>query len=102
MHDPLVKRIVGLGGETIEIANGQVHVDGRPLAEPWANGPTLRPGRWSIDRDEVFVLGDNRASGSVDSRSFGPVATQTLRWRVAFRYWPAARFGLVADLAASE
>jgi signal peptidase I len=102
MHGPLVKRIVGLGGETVEIANGQVHVNGRPLAEPWADGPTLSSGEWSIGRDEVFVLGDNRASGSVDSRSFGPVATQTLQWRVAFRYWPAARFGRVADLAAPE
>lgn len=102
MHSHLVKRIVGLGGETIEIANGQLHVDGRPLAEPWAHGPTLASGRWSIGRSEVFVVGDNRTVGSVDSRSFGPIPATSLQWRVAFRYWPAARFGAVSDLAVSE
>lgn len=102
MHGPLIKRIVGLGGERIEIANGQVNVEGRPLAEPWANGPTLGTDSWLVGRDEVFVLGDNRASTSMDSRSFGPVPAATLEWRVVFRYWPPARLGGVADITAGE
>lgn len=90
----LVKRVVGLPAETITIANGQVHVDGAVLPEPWADGPTRSDGSWRLGA-EVFVLGDQRAASAGDSREIGPVARSDVRWRVAARYWPPARIGLL-------
>lgn len=92
----LVKRVVGLPGEVVTIENGQVHVDGGVLAERWADGPTLPAGRWPLRRDEVFVLGDNRAVSSGDSRTVGPIALDTVRWTVVARYWPLPNAGRVS------
>ncbi len=91
----LVKRVVGLPGERIAIANGQVHVDDSVLAEPWADGPTLPDGEWTLGPDEVFVLGDARSSPSVDSRAFGPVDVRTVSWQVGARYWPLQSAGRI-------
>ena len=91
----LVKRVVGLPGELIAAHNGQVHVDGRVLAERWADGPTLPDGEWAISSDEVFVLSDNRAVTLADSRAFGAVPLSSLGHRIAFRYWPGSAVGLV-------
>ena len=65
----LIKRVVGLPGEQITIADGQVHIDGETLAEPWANGPTFPDGDALIPDDSVWVLGDNRGLSSADSRT---------------------------------
>jgi signal peptidase I len=91
----LTKRVVGLPGEEIVISNGQVHVDGAVLAESWADGVTLPDSEWSLGGDVVFVLGDNRAASSADSRTIGPVQTTAIRWRVVARYWPAAAVGRI-------
>ena len=92
----LVKRIVGLPGETIVIANGQIHADDAILAEPWADGPTRPDGKWELNPDQIFVLGDNRADSSGDSRWFGPVDTSRTGWKVIYRYWPTGSIGRVA------
>ena len=91
----LVKRVVGLPGEEIVIARGQVHANDAVLAEPWADGPTLPEGNWSLRRDQIFVLGDNRARSAGDSRWIGPVPLADARWKVVGRYWPLASFGRV-------
>lgn len=91
----LVKRIVGLPGEVVEIKGGRVGVDDAVLAEPWARGVTLGEGRWRLGSDEVFVLSDNRACVTTDGRTLGPLALGGVRWRVAWRYWPAATAGRV-------
>ncbi len=90
----LVKRVVGLPGERITIANGQVHVDGGVLAEPWADGITRPEGDWRLGPDELFVLGDHRAVSVDDSRTLGPV-TAPARWKVTARYWPPGSIGLL-------
>jgi signal peptidase I len=89
----LVKRVVGLAGERVTIANGQVHIDGTVLAEPWADGITRPDGEWLVGPDEVFVLGDRRAASVDDSRTLGPVAA--VRWKLVARYWPPAGIGLL-------
>ena len=91
----MVKRIVGLPGEEIVIANGQVHADTEVLAEPWADGPTHPDGAWILDRDEVFLLGDNRSRSAGDSRWIGPVALEGVRWAIVWRYWPLGSIGRV-------
>lgn len=92
----LVKRVVGLPGEHLVIADGQVHIDGATLAEPWANGPTLPPMELDASDGEVLVLSDNRSSTLADSRGFGPVATGTLEHKLVIRYWPPAAIGRIA------
>lgn len=91
----LVKRVVGLPGERVTITNGQVHVDGRVLAESWADGPTLPDGEWGLGPDEIFVLGDARARSAADSRLFGPIPASSAEWSVAARYWPVKTAGRV-------
>jgi len=97
-HQPgfeLVKRVVGLPEEHIVITRGQVHANDAVLAEPWAKGPTLPDGDWLLSRDEMFVLGDNRARSAGDSRVIGPVRLENARWKVVGRYWPARSIGRV-------
>lgn len=89
----LVKRVVGLPGETIEVAAGSVSVDGRRLAEPWADGSTVPDGTWHNGAHEIFLLGDHRAHASSDSRTLGPVRLPAQWWLARWRYWPPRRFG---------
>lgn len=91
----LVKRVVGLPGETITLSNGQVHIDGAVLAEPWADGPVRPDGEWTLDANHVFILGDNRPTSSADSRTIGPVDIHTIGWRVVARYWPPSSIGRI-------
>lgn len=91
--DPLIKRVVGLPGETVEIANGQVLIDGKVLDEPYLNQYTYQgmPPR-VVPPDEVFVLGDNRGFSN-DSRAFGFVPYADIIGRAWFRYWPPLEIG---------
>jgi signal peptidase I len=91
----LIKRVIGLPGERVNVADGRVYVDGLPIDEPYLSQPTLGSGRsWSIPPLTVFVMGDNR-SASRDSRIFGPVGLDQVVGRAAFRYWPPNEIGIV-------
>lgn len=88
MSEMLVKRIVGLPGEIVEIREGIVIIDGRPLPEPFPHDlsyQTMEPMR--LGPLQYFVLGDNR-DNSNDSRVFGPVDRSSIVGRVWLRYWP--------------
>ncbi|MCX7681826.1 MAG: signal peptidase I [Anaerolineae bacterium] len=91
----LIKRVVGLPGETIEIRGGQVYIDGQLLEESWQvyPGGSDYPPRL-IPPLHVFVLGDNRGASN-DSRSFGPVPIEYIVGRAWFSYWPAEYIGFV-------
>lgn len=91
----IIKRIVGLPGEIIEIRRGRVFIDNRPLPEPFARGddPSDLPPQL-IPRGCYFVIGDNRPY-SRDSRTFGPVSARLVFGRALLRYWPFARFGSI-------
>jgi signal peptidase I len=88
----LVKRVIGLPGETISAQNGSIYINGKPLAEPWLpKGVTT--GNFSpvhIPKGDYFVMGDNR-DFSEDSRFFGPISGSLIVGRVVMRIWPLSR-----------
>jgi signal peptidase I len=91
----LIKRVIGLPGETIETHDQQVFIDGDPIGESYLRQPipySMSPRR--IPDDSVFVLGDNRGFSN-DSRSFGPVALSNVIGRAWIRYWPPEQAGLI-------
>ena len=91
--DPLIKRVVGLPGETVEVRDGRVYINGQVLDEPYLDQSTY-PGMPSrvVPENEVFVLGDNRGQSN-DSRMFGFVPFSDIVGRAWFRYWPPAAIG---------
>ncbi len=90
-----VKRIIGLPGQLVEIRNGQVFIDNKPLGEPY----TVRRGSYSMEPrrigpDEYFVLGDNRDSSS-DSHMWGMLPRANIVGRAWISYWPPSSWGLI-------
>lgn len=95
----LVKRVIGLPGDTVSAVNGRVYIDGKPLAEPWLpkpmpmTYPSPLPYPFSLNHPytvpagEYYVMGDNRTD-SEDSRYFGPIPAHLIVGKVAFVVWP--------------
>lgn len=86
--EELIKRVVALEGETVEVQGGRVLINGQFLVEPWVT----RPGEPSygpmvVPPGHIFVLGDNRGN-SRDSRYFGPIALQQVKAHALLVYWP--------------
>ena len=90
----LIKRIVAVGGETIEIRDNRVFVDGTALDEPYLKEGSFMPdfGPLTIPEGQVFLMGDNRSSSS-DSRVFGPIDESEIVGRAFVRVWPPSRWG---------
>lgn len=93
-HAVLIKRIIGLPGETLEIRDNAVYIDGERLVEPYlAEGATMPDyGPFVIPDDNIMVMGDNRTFSS-DSRENGPVPLSDVVGRAALRIWPLDAFG---------
>lgn len=86
----LVKRVIGLPGDVITIANDQVYVNGEMTAiESSVEPTTLRSIAFplTVPKDQVFVLGDNRPNSN-DSRTFGCVDMKSIEGKVLLRLWP--------------
>ena len=92
-----IKRVIGLPGETVEIRDGLVRLDGRPYREPYVPpefedrsdfGPVLIP------ENHYFVMGDHRNT-SKDSRSWGTLSANLIFGKAIFRYWPFSRIGSI-------
>ncbi|HWB88706.1 MAG TPA: signal peptidase I [Acidimicrobiia bacterium] len=93
-QEDLIKRVIGLPGETITISDNRVHIDGVPIEEPYLDEGVVMPdeGPFSVAEDEVFVMGDNRQF-SFDSRRFGPIDQESLVGRAFVIIWPIDHFG---------
>lgn len=103
--ETLIKRVVAVGGQTIDLRDGVVYVDGVALDEPYTNGQGTYPMRcdgkvqttditypYTIPEGYFWAMGDNRGN-SADSRVFGPVDASTVTGHAVFRYWPLFRTG---------
>jgi signal peptidase I len=96
IQDPNGERVIGLPGDSIEIRNKRVLLDGTELDEPYADYAEGMVGKMLTPRDNLgpvtvpagtyFVLGDSR-DRSYDSRFWGPVAGDAIRGRVHIIYW---------------
>lgn len=98
-HDDLIKRVIGLSGETISIKDCQVFIDGKLLPEPYLNDYDLAQSSLDdrcrvpvmdetlIPEDHLFVMGDNRPQ-SFDSRMFGSIEQNLVVGRAFVIIWP--------------
>jgi signal peptidase I len=91
---PLIKRVVGLPGETIAIHDNQVFINGQPLEERYLDDVVQRDyGPQQVPEGHIFVLGDNR-NASNDSRYFGAVSLDQVLGRAWLSYWPLSELRL--------
>ncbi|RLT38813.1 MAG: signal peptidase I [Chloroflexi bacterium] len=91
----LIKRVVGLPGESVEIRRGTVLIDGQSIEQSFVqlpDGSTYGP--ITLGADDYFVMGDNR-NNSNDSRAFGPVHRGEIMGKAWLRYWPLNRFTIL-------
>jgi signal peptidase I len=89
----VVKRVVAVGGQTVEIRDAYLYVDGAEVDEPFVDHSRIDGvyfGPVTVPAGTVFVLGDSR-NGSIDSRVFGPVPAGSVTGRVLVRLWPPVR-----------
>lgn len=96
----IIKRVIGLPGEIIEIKDGEVYIDYKKLEQPFLadkDHPHSNNNNMNallIPQDHYFVMGDNREL-SQDSRNFGPVPAKYIFGKTIFRYWPLSRLGKI-------
>lgn len=96
---PYIKRVIGLPGDTVQVKDGSVFVNGTKIDEPYLHGDTTDCQPRACDPvvvppGHIFVLGDNRAHSS-DSRYFGVVDIDSIVGKAWFTYWPIGHIGTV-------
>lgn len=101
----LIKRVIAVGGQTVDLVDGKVYVDGELLDEPYTNGLPSNPlvpaygmsvsYPYTVPEGELWVMGDNRTN-SQDSRYFGSIDASTVTGKAALIYWPLDHFGLLS------
>lgn len=102
-NEDYIKRIIGIPGDTVEVRDQTVFVNGHPLPEDFPHN-AMPPGEFIgpivVGDNQLFVMGDNRPNSS-DSRVFGPVDQDLVVGQAWLRIWPLTEFGIVQheDLA---
>ncbi len=98
---PLIKRLIGLPGDTIEARDGRIWVNSVAINETYVSGPLAYTNSWTLAPNEYFLLGDNRNNSS-DSHAWGPVPKENIIGKAVFRYWPLELFGTFPHYAFAE
>ncbi len=92
-----IKRVIGLPGDLVEVQQGVVSVNGKPLDEEYVpdeyrDRNSMTPTR--VPADQYFVMGDHRSSSN-DSRAWGPVPRRYIYGKAVFVYWPLDKLGVL-------
>ena len=93
-NEIIIKRIIGLPGETVEIKRGKIYINDEEIADGYAFGDTSDYEKITLADDEYFILGDNRLI-SKDSRYFGTITEDEIIGKIVFRFWPFSKIGTV-------
>lgn len=96
-NERIIKRIIGMPGESVKIVEGVIYINGESIEDKYASSYT---GDFSLDKfdldvipeDSYFVLGDNRIV-SKDSRLLGPINKKKIQGKAIYRIWPFNKFG---------
>lgn len=94
----LIKRCIAVGGQTIDLRDGTVYIDGKPLDEPYTYGKPTHPLNptiqypFRVPEGSYWMMGDNRTN-SGDSREFGAVSEDEVIGHAVWTYWPVDKFG---------
>lgn len=90
----LIKRVIGLPGDRIEVNEGIVYVNGQALEEPYIAAPPAYSSQWNVPEDRLFVLGDNRNNSS-DSHSWGFLPFENVVGKAVLIYWPPPMWDVI-------
>lgn len=99
----LIKRVIATEGQTVDLKDGSVYIDGLKQFEPYTDGKPSYPLAnsseeitypYTVPAGEVWVMGDNRTN-SQDSRYFGSVPVSSISGKAVLVYWPIDQFGLL-------
>ena len=94
----LIKRVVAVEGDTVEIKDGMVYINGEPEKNGYTRADYTPPGpnkeydSLTLEKGYVYVLGDNRGN-STDSRALGPIKAANICGKAIFRFYPFSRLG---------
>lgn len=100
----LIKRVIATGGQTVDLRDGRVYVDGVVQDEPYTDGKISQPLQsqlfeeitypYTVPEGELWVMGDNRTN-SQDSRYFGAIPESSVTGKALFIYWPLPDIGML-------
>ncbi|MCI9280844.1 MAG: signal peptidase I [Bacilli bacterium] len=93
-EDNLIKRIIGLPGETVEIKDNEIYINDKKIEDKYGYGVTYNIDKVTLKKDEYFILGDNRKI-SLDSRVFGTIHKDEIKGTTDFIMYPFKSFGKV-------
>jgi signal peptidase I len=92
--EDLIKRVIGLPGDTISVQGGVLSINGVTMDEPYINAPPAYEGTWTVLPDELFVLGDNR-NDSRDSHQWGLLPIKNVIGKAVLIYWPPKEWEVI-------
>ena len=93
-NEKIIKRVIGLPGETVAIRKGKIYINDKVIDDEYAYGETSDYDKVTLEDDEYFILGDNRLI-SKDSRYFGPIKKSEIKGKIVFRLFPFTKIGTV-------
>lgn len=93
-EEELIKRVIGLPGDSVAVRDSQVFVNGQMLNEPYIAQAPLYSGEWVVTEGHLFVLGDNR-NNSNDSKDWGLLPMENVVGKAVLIYWPPPMWDLL-------
>ncbi len=94
LEEDLIKRVIGLPGESVNVQDGVVSINGTPITEPYINAAPFYNGEWQVPEGQLFVLGDNR-NDSRDSHQWGLLPIENVIGRAVLIYWPPEEWQVI-------